>query len=326
MKPMYFPFTCIREQNACAVFRRLGPFCLCRENEEDSFCNAVDSAGASYIEYVYPVADGSGRVAALAKEYLKWGNLHKGGMAMLSRLGKGQFYNNEFSANISTLIKKSDNGESDANDPVFMARLFLALARRFDTREDEVLHEIEVADVAGRSLVAELTGKPLEDTSTANFFSNSSPPGDSGGVATQMRLSSFFRLLCRQKQIPRLYVTSSPAVMESLVDRFSGISLLFRLENVQESVDGLESGAQAQPDWIAKLVNLASVHDNAADLHDAVPGPFGGPGSEDGYHMDVYAVDACPPTTFVNELAGMPCQGLNDTDSAGLTLVSLISD
>lgn len=325
MKPMYFPFTRIPEPEALAISRRLGPFSVCREVEDDSFGDAVDPGDASFIECVCPVADDSGRIAALAKEYLKWGNLHKGGMAILNRFGNAEFYNNKFSANISAQIKKGDDRESDADNPVFMARLFLYLARLFDSREDEILHELKAADVAGRSFMSELTGKPIEEGSPANFFGASSPPGDPGEVATQIRLSSFFRLLCLYEQIPRLYVTSSRAVMESLKDRFAGISLLFRMENVPESANGSESGVQAQPEWIKNLVNLASIHDNAADLRKAGHGSFG-PASEDGYHMEIYTVNSCPPAIFVRELAGMPCQGGSGRETSGLTIVSLISN
>jgi len=324
MKPMYFPFTRITEPIAGAIFRRLGPFAVCRELEEDSFQYAVGSGGAPYIEPVYPAADSSDRIVALVEEYMKCGNLHRDDMAVFSRFGNAEFYNNEFSANISMQIKKRGGGESEIDDPVFMARLFLCLARRLDTREDEVLHEIEAADITGRSLVAELTGNTPAPSLVSGFFGNSSPPGDPGEVATQTRLSAFFRLLCQQEQIPRLYVTSSHGVMESLIDRFSGMTLLTRIDDVPESGDGPEPGTQAQPAWISNLVNLASIHDNAVNMHNALPG-FPVTGSTDEYHMEIYAVDACPPADFVSELAAIPYKKGETMDSEGLTLVFLLS-
>jgi len=325
MKPLYFPFTCISMNNAAAIYSRLGRIAVCSEVCENYICDSSDEDGKPFFEFICPVKEDSDRILRLAREYQKWGELYKGDMTILSMFEGSEFYNNEFSANIRAEIEKRGLQKDHVSDPVFSARLFLCLARFFDMNEEAAMREVAAVDTAAKSLMEELTGDSADERfGPGPHGSRSLPPFDPGAFATERRIGSFFRLAAQLPQIPRLFVTTSSSVIESILENFTAARLMPCTDDVSESGQSHGPLETVSPKLIEDLIKFAEGHDHADAFPDLDAGSFKPGDRDDGLRMEIYALDSCSPWAFVSRLSGMSCKRPDDPASYGMTLIALI--
>jgi hypothetical protein len=205
------------------------------------------------------------------QEFRAWADLHGGDIADLAGLSKTM-------QGLSSLIDETrptsigdqirhfgEQNPQVSADPVFQASLFLSMARQFDRQQVAVSRDLGDVQTMERAMLARLAGdaRGLEEgIDAASDADVDAGMPDTGGFMTARRVRSWAELACSDTG-PRsfiLYVTSSPAVLEHVLDHFDQARgpLRARLET------GDSGGGRGNRSVIEALENLSASGDPAA--------------------------------------------------------------
>ena len=177
------------------------------------------------------------------QDFKAWADLHGGDIADLAGLSKSMQGLSSLTDETSpTAIGDQIRHFSEPNpqvsaDPVFQAALFLSMAQQFDQQQGAVSRDLGSVQAMEQVMLARLAGDardleegidPAPDTDVAPGMS------DTGGFMTARRVRSWAELVCSDPGSRSffLYVTTSPAVLEHLLDHFeqAGGPLRVRLD------------------------------------------------------------------------------------------------
>jgi hypothetical protein len=195
-----------------------------------------------------------------------------------------------------------EQNPGEAADPVSQAALFLSLACQFDRQQVAVSRDLGEVRAMERVMLARLAGgdRDLEE-GIDNLPDADAAAGmpDTGGYMTAWRVRSWAELALKDPG-PRsflVYVTSSPAVLEHLLDPFEQTHgpLQVRLDI------GENKGGQGNPKVVEALERLASAKDPAAVTSDFLN--EGGAGES--ANMTIYVLAGISPLDF-------PCRLLDN--------------
>ena len=168
-------------------------------------------------------------LARAAQEFKAWAELHGGEIADLAGLSKSMqgsppLVDETNPTHIGNQIRHfGEQSTREAADPVFQAALFLSMAGQFDRQQLAVARELGQVQAMERSMLARLAGggdDPEESIGAAPDVA--AGISDIGGFMTARRVRSWAELASRDAGSRSfiLYVTSSPAVLEHLLDHF----------------------------------------------------------------------------------------------------------
>lgn len=247
MTPVYFPFTSLSPAAGrlfAAVFDRVAIFAPAPGMVHPSLRNAAEAGPA---EVRVPAAEDEARLAAVVAEFQQWAELHGGA-------DLGQWKRTELEAprreeataeSLRDAIRKRASGKSEREsvDPLFQARVFLAVAQRFDGHQGEL-----DAELAATRALEEAMAEGLHGTPGAGTGSLPVPAADLGARMTASRLAAWGRLFEREPMDGPL-VTDSLAVWEAVTDAADAV------EPVAE-IDGIPLNPEDSGPWRTYLAAL----------------------------------------------------------------------
>jgi hypothetical protein len=184
-----------------------------------------------------PVTGEAEQLEAVLRDYRRWADTHAGAeKAFLKAGGVDVPFYDEFSVHrIRTDLRKTLAGEPEAEgpDPTFSARVFLCMAQEFDRHDWEVESNLSSFRTMEKDLMYHLRGDAADEDFPGRV-PGSSPRllRDPGTRRTGDRLRAWARLVLADPEPPAVWVTTSPAVIEEMRDRFPEITEADRIESI----------------------------------------------------------------------------------------------
>jgi DNA-binding transcriptional ArsR family regulator len=165
------------------------------------------------------------------REFQAWADLHGGDIADLASLskslkGRPPLVDETNPTSIGDQVRHfGEQNPNEAADPVFQAALFLNLAQRYDLQQSAVSQDLKAVRAMEQVMLSRLAGgaEGLEKgIGTAPAGGGAAEPSDAGALMTARRVQSWAELACADTESRSfiLYVTSSPAVLEHILDQF----------------------------------------------------------------------------------------------------------
>jgi hypothetical protein len=246
-------------------------------------------------------------LARAVHEFKAWADLHGGDIADLAGLSKSMqgrppLVDDTNPTSIGDQIRHfGEQNLGEAADPVFQAALFLSMAQQFDQQQVAVSRDLGKVLATERVMLARLAGDAQdlnEGLGAVPVSGVAAGISDTGGFMTAMRVRSWAELACRDTG-PRsfiLYVTSSSAVFEHLLDQFEQAQGPLRISlNTASNGDG-----HSNRKVIEALESLASANDPAAVSADC----FHDSGDEaHPANLTIYTLAGISPSDFPHHLS-----------------------
>ncbi|MFO7862033.1 MAG: hypothetical protein R6U41_12505 [Desulfosalsimonas sp.] len=245
----FFPFTFISERWAAKTCACFGPPVVYQpaDSVAPPFMEDLDRQGRIILRR--PVHGDDQNLMDLARQYQNWGQMHQKHAAAMKSFAEAGFYNQEFAQEISTEILKGGKDEPAAPDPVFIARLFLLMAQEFDRQAAELENDLAATDHTAQQMFARIRGQGSDSGPAAGFSGDrdasggSAAPEDPGGYMPDARIRAWLRLAERDPDCPKIWITSSPAVVAAVDEHFETLAIPDRLpENVQAGLPDQAAG------------------------------------------------------------------------------------
>jgi len=237
MEPVYFPFTHVSPSTFDLLgvcFRRTIVYQPVAETIASHLKARADTGG---IDIRVPVNDDAGRLIGLLEEYRQWAGLHAGRNMRFFKTQSDRvpFFDDTSPHRLSAELKKRTAEtpaiEASVPEPLFDARVFLAVAQDFDGRQDELENGLSAYRAMERKFLNDLTCAPeLPDIGLGGGPALHAP--DPGGHMTAERLRAFARLAREDKTEERLFITTSPAVIDALTDMIEPAREVLRLTDM----------------------------------------------------------------------------------------------
>ena len=304
MKAAYFPFTHISEQNARLLAALVGPVVVYQPIKTAVASGLDELASQGLIDIRTPMDGDDDRLRAALLEFSEWARLNPGKSTagadfVGSRQGEVPFFEETAVNRIRTEIKRFGRSESPktATDDGFSARLFLALAQDNDLTVNGLGQDLDHFNTLEKAFL-----DTLEDADQAGF--NREGVGswlwreDPGAKHTAQRIRAWARLMAADDQLPQILVTTSPAVVETLIEVYAEASGLQRLAEIRLR----RTPDEPSPLLGSVLAKLAGDESRpSTDLSD-----FGLPtidaATEPGISVAVYVAADMPPERFIGQL------------------------
>jgi hypothetical protein len=304
MKAVYFPFTCLSESIARPLARLVGPVVVYQPVETAIPADIEALASRGLIEIRTPLAGDEDRLRGALAEFTEWARLNPGrstaGTGFLgARQGEVPFFGESAVNRIRSEIRNYDpSARSEAKtDNGFGARLFLALAQENDRAVDSLDRDLDRFKAMEKDFL-----ETLKDADDAGFRRNA-PGGtlwreDRGARSTGQRIRAWANLAAADENLPEVLVTTSPAVIDSLLE-------------TAEKDDGLERLAETRlaiPEAVGEPLLgrlLSGIGDGMIDPSgDLCAAGWPADASETGVAVGLYAAVNRSPSSWVGRLAG----------------------
>lgn len=233
MAPVYFPFTYVAPTAAAlleACFRRTAVY---QPLSETASPDLKDGAASGRFDLRIPVNTDGNRLLALLDEFQAWAGLHEGKdlKSFTTRGGRVPFFDDTAAHRLSADIRQRAAGTTAAaasTDPLFDARVFLALAQEFDRRQGDVQRGLAAYREMEQKLIQDLIGEP----ETPQLGLGGGPAlwtEEPGGHMTEKRLEAFARLAREDAADDRIFVTTSRAAFEAVIERIGASKEVLRI-------------------------------------------------------------------------------------------------
>jgi hypothetical protein len=235
MAPVYFPFTHVSPSAAAllgACFSRTAVYQPLSETVSE---NLRAMAETGRFEVRVPVDTEGEKLRKLLAEYQRWAKLHTGGNLKFFKTqgGRVPFFDDVSAHHISTDIRQRAAGTAAAppENPLFDARVFLAVAQEFDGRQGELQDGLAAYREMEQKFLQDLKGEPeIPDIGLGGG------PGlhveDPGSHMTEKRLEAFARLAREDAADDRVFITTSRAVFDTVLERIDPSEAVLRIERM----------------------------------------------------------------------------------------------
>lgn len=298
----YMPFIDIEDQLLDKLTATMGPVTLYHPDPGMVSGHMLSAVNEERLDLRSGHGVDPDHLARAVQEFKAWADMHGGDIADLAGLfktmqGGPPLVDETNPTSIGDQIRHfGEQYPKEAADPVFQAALFLSMARQFDRQQEAVSRDLGAVQAMERAMLARLAGDardPGEGIGGLPEAGVAAGMPDTGGYLTDRRVRSWAELASRDTG-PRsflLYVTSSPAVLEHLLDQFELIHgpLGVRLDT------GDSGAGPGNPKVIETLECLAFAEDPAAVSADCFQESGGGPPSAD---LTIYALAGIPSLDF----------------------------
>jgi len=304
MNPVFFPFTFLAEPVGQALWRRFGRFALYAPIAGLSPPTLGALASEGIIDLRHPVSGDEPFLVNLCRSFKSWGALHQGETARLKRLADSGFYNEAFAAEIRSEVLKGEHEEDDQKlDPVVNARMFLQLAQEFDARQAEIALTLASTDKAARRLFEELKGEGA--ASGPDPFSGDTAE-DAGAFMTGSRMTAWALLIEKDEMPPGMFLTTSPAVIDLLSDRFPELEPVLTFNTVPG-----QNGDHTLAEWIEPF--LGGPWPGRETLREKLT--HTGWTEKDGFALDLFVLPEHSPESIPRGFLDLPLRsGRGKTD------------
>jgi len=221
MKPIYFPFTFISKpivEALSSCFKQTVVYQISSQKVPEKMQEWCKSGT---LDIRIPVEGDEKKLDKILEDYRAWINLHQGSeIAFLkTQADKIPIFDETSASQIRDDIKKisRENQSQDKPDDLFYARLFLHITQEFDLQNVELKQDLLLFEAMEQDLMKNLKGE--NEVSHMETGGNQELKADDPGhYMTKERIKAWTRLMQHDQQVSGLFVTSSRAMLEYLID------------------------------------------------------------------------------------------------------------
>ncbi len=274
MKPIYFPFTYISNEDVFAV-NACFPQVVVYQPTADIPEQMQGPTDNGTIELKTPIAGDDDRLFQLCREYRNWMDIHHGVETSILKAGpSGIPFFDEFSSFQirDTVRQKQSNHQTEKHDPLFNARLFLLLTQEYDAQEHEIHRDFQYFNTKEKNLFQSLKGDEdfYSDETDKNYIGPFSGY-DQGKHMTEKRLDAWSRLLFEDRDIPGLFLTTSRSVFEHMVGNTPEVEKILQFDKIPVPGDKTETFINWQNDLAAYLELFLKTNPQTSEV--SIPSP-----------------------------------------------------
>ncbi len=302
MKPIYFPFTYIPKslgKTLSACFRQTAVYQISGTKIPEDM---QELSRDGILDIRIPEEVNGEFLDKILKDYRNWINTHQGmETAVLKTMADEiPFFDESSSSQIRADLKKTGKQTLTEEKPdlLFYAKLFLHIAQEFDLQKkilDQDLMDIEAME---DDFMKDLKGEDDDDQfrATLRMVLEKDDPGH---YMTTERINSWASLLLQDKQTSGLFITTSRAVLEHLIDIVPEMVEVIFLDAIPVGIDEDETFLNWQAGLIETLEMLTTENwpvpmDNMANPHEVS-------GSEEKVSLTLYIVPDKTPHEYFSD-------------------------
>jgi hypothetical protein len=236
MKTVFFPFTAIARRQAEQMSAVWGPLTLLQPSSETCSAEMRALCEEGRIETMAPDEDPSQPLSEVMKAFEQWAAQHTGGdlSALVERGQAVPFFSSQSSTQIVAELRKRGRAPEIEAPPeeglpnLLRARLFLAMAERFDRQQEELAQAIETLAEKERRMMAMLKGEDAAAPDPATASRKTSAAGRDSRLI-HPRLKAWARVMAALETMSTgtagpadeiLFLTDSRAALEQIQERF----------------------------------------------------------------------------------------------------------
>ena len=291
MKPIYFPFTYIPKslgKTLSACFRQTAVYQISGTKIPEDM---QELSRDGILDIRIPEEVNGEFLDKILKDYRNWINDHQGmETAVLKTMADEiPFFDESSSSQIRADLKKTGKQTLTEEKPdlLFYAKLFLHIAQEFDLQKkilDQDLMDIEAME---DDFMKDLKGEDDDDQfrATLRMVLEKDDPGH---YMTTERINSWASLLLQDPQTSGLFITTSRAVLEHLIDIVPEAEKAICFDAIPMDVDKDETLSNWQDD-LMETAEMLATHSWPASMDD-VKNPPKVPGKETNIVLKIYIV------------------------------------
>ncbi len=296
MKPIYFPFTYIPEsagKTLAACFGQLAVYQISGEKVPEDMQNLVKKG---ILDIRIPMEINSHLLDRIYNDYRVWIDTHQGTeVAFLKTMAhKIPYFDENASSQIRAEIKKATRQTPipKKSDFLFNAGLFLHMAQEYDLQNERLSRDLKNIDTMEADFMKDLKGED-EDVQSRAMKHKPIAIQDPGRYMTAERLAAWTSFMLKDPQDPEMFITTSRAVIEHIIDIWPETKQINRIDTV--SLGGEQDDA-----WVSwrrefmKSLEMLAIQSRPDGLDGLTPPPEVS-GSEANFSLILYVVPEKAP-------------------------------
>jgi hypothetical protein len=261
MKPIYFPFTYIPKSVGKELFACFGQTAVYQISATKIPDEMQKLSQDGVLDLRIPVESDGILLDKIRKEYHSWLNSHQGTESafLKAMAGKIPFFDESASSQIRSDIKKTlkQIPSKEKPDPLFNAGLFLHMAQEFDFQKKRLNQDLMDIETIEEDLMKNLKGEN-DDTQTQDVTRKALEKEDPGRYMTTRRIEAWASLMSQDPQVSGLFITSSPAVLEHIIEIVPEMEQVIRFDAIPMDTDKIEAFSKWQDDLMETLEMLVT--------------------------------------------------------------------
>lgn len=305
MKPLYFPFTYIPKsagKTLSACFRQTAVYQISGTKIPKDM---QELSRNGILDICIPVEVNGKFLDNVLKDYRDWVNIHQGTeTAFLAAMAnKIPFFDENASSQIRADLKKIGKQipAEEKPDPLFNAKLFLHMAQELDLQNAGLDQDLMDIDAMEDDFMKNLKWEDDDDHARA-VARRQWDKNDPGHFMTTERINAWVSLMLQDPQASGLFITTSRAVLEHLIEIVSEMEKVIGLDAIPMGVDEDEALSNWQDDLMETLEMLAT--ENWPVSMDNMSNPPEIPGSEKSVSLTLYIVPNKTPYECFSDCVG----------------------
>ena len=303
MKPTYFPFTYIPKsvgKALSACFRQTSVYQISGTKIPEKMQELVKDG---ILDIRIPMEINGELLDKILKEYRVWINAHQGTeTAFLTAMAnKIPFFDENASSQIRADLKKTGKQipPEEKPDSLFNVGLFLHMAQEFDLQKIGLDQDFMNIEAMEDNFMKNLKGEDDDDQPRARAIARKAlemETGDPGHYMTTKRINAWISLMLQDPQASGLFVTTSRAVLEHLIDIVPEMEEVICLDTIPMGDDKEKVLSNWQGGLMEILEKLAT--ENWPAPIDDMANPPEVPGSETNIALTIYIVPNKTPHEY----------------------------
>jgi hypothetical protein len=300
MKPLYFPFTYIPESVGkvlAALFGQTVVYQISATKVPDDMQKLVKEG---LLDIRIPMGFNGELLDKIYKEYQVWISNHQGTeIAFLKTMAhKIPFFDDNTSSQIRAEIKKSSRQIPPKEKPhlLFNAGLFLHMAQEYDRQNEKLSQDLMAIDAMEENVMKDLKGEETNDQARTRVHT-AIERQESGHYMTAERIAAWASFMLNDPQDSELFITTSRAVVESIIDLAPETQEIIRFDTVSLGADEEDAWGNWRNEFMKTLEVLAT-HPRPV-TKDNMASPPEVPGSKIKVSLSLYVIpDKTPHECF----------------------------
>jgi len=247
MKPIYFPFTYIPEslgKALAACFGQITVYQISGEKVPEDMQHLVKDG---ILDIRIPMDINGKLLDKIYNDYRVWIDTHQGTeVTFLKTMAHNiPYFDENASSQIRAEIKKTTRQISaqEKPDPLFNAGLFLHMAQEYDFQNERLFRDLMDIDAMETNFLKDLKGEE-DDIQSRTLTHRAVEIKDPGRYMTEERLAAWASLILKDPRDFGLFITTSRAVVEHMVDILPEINRIHRF-------DTLVTGDEKDNTWVS---------------------------------------------------------------------------
>jgi hypothetical protein len=326
MIPTYMPFTYLPASMARVLAALVGPVVVYQPLGAGASNSLASLAAQGVIEIRTPLTGDEQRLTAALAEFTQWASQNPGrstpGPGFVgSQQGRVPFYDEQSISRIRSDIRQYGTPPSGTDDQEagFSARLFLAVAEENDRATEHLDHDLKRFKALEQGFLDSLVDSDVESFSRHTLGSGIWRE-DPGAKHTEQRIRAWATLAAADNQFPEMLVTTSAAVVDTLMETRGEAINLQRLATIQFPIS-----SAGQTSILGQvLADLAVQQSLATGDCDAFTALNHAGGGDSTVAITLYAARNCPPSSVIRQMAPAAVTMPEKTSSPAMARHTLI--